>query len=117
MPRLTKAQTEIVDNFGFRFEAVPSKELTRVSKYDDLWTSARELLMAHPGQSVMVREYNQASAAYMDAAAINNGEHRSFKENGAWAAIAVVNHDRKVTGPRTGKTTYGYDLYLTYTGK
>lgn len=114
MARLNKADEDAIAEFGFAFEEPPDVASTRRSRYDDMWDAARNLCVKNPSKSLKVRSYNNASTAYNDAKAINNGEHRMFvpdPETGesasAWLAVAVKNAE--VLNEKNEPT---YDLYL-----
>jgi hypothetical protein len=112
MARLTKASQEILDTFGFVVSEAPEKGTSRKSKYDELWDAARNFLTSNPGVTIKVRTYPSASAAYTDSKAINNGDHRKFKnEQKSWTAVATKSDDEadvKKDGERL------YALWLTY---
>ena len=79
----------VVDEFGFEFSEPPAKTEQRKGKHDDRYVAARKVCQAHPGKALKVIEYNSPSNAYNYAKAINNGEHRLFKEDyQAWTADA-----------------------------
>ena len=112
-PRLTKASQEVVDTFGFVFGDPPERDLTRRSKYDPMWEAVKTLLLAHPNQSVKVRTYTNASAAYQEAKAINNGEHRHFKDEGSkWTAVGTKSDDENDVDEE-GNVLYA--IWLEYT--
>jgi hypothetical protein len=114
MARLTKASQEILDTFGFVVSEAPEKDTSRASKYDPLWDAARTFLMANPGVTIKVRTYPSASAAYTDAKAINNGDHRKFKnEQANWTAVSTKSDDEADVND-DGERLYA--LWLTYTG-
>lgn len=111
-PRLTKAQSELMEQFGFEFTAPPERTNTRASKYDDLWIAARTVAMAQPGTTLKVRVYNNPSAAYNDAKAINNSNHRQFKDDGQnWVAVAAKS-DAENDVDEDGEPLFA--VYLTY---
>lgn len=109
MARLSKAEEEALESFGFSFEEPPEVDSTRRSRYDEMWDAAKSLCEKMPGKSLRVRSYNNASTAYNDAKAINNGEKKSFEgESDKWLAVATKN-DEVRNAKDTGPT---YDLYL-----
>ncbi|HET7713330.1 MAG TPA: hypothetical protein VFK94_02745 [Patescibacteria group bacterium] len=109
MARLSKADEEALESFGFEFAEPPEKEDSRRSRYDEMWAAAKTLCEKNPGKSLKVRSYNNASTAYNDAKAINNAEHRMFSdgEPADWTAVAVKN-----TEVLNDKDEPTYDLYL-----
>lgn len=113
MARLTKASQELLDTFGFVVSEAPEKDTSRKSRYDDLWDAARTFLTTNPGVTIKVRTYPSASAAYTDAKAINNGDHRKFKgEQKSWTAVATKSDDEADVN-EDGERLYA--LWLTYT--
>lgn len=113
-PRLNKAQQEVIDSFGFEFSEPPEKSGTRSSKYDELFGAARELLMQHPGRTLKVVTYDKQSQPYNIARAINNGEHRAFKDDAAdWLAVAGKDHIED----EEGNVTERWSVWLTYQPK
>jgi hypothetical protein len=112
-PRITKASQEILDTFGFEISEPPEKDNSRVSKYDPRWDAARTFLMENPGRTIKVRTYPSASAAYSDAKAINNGDHRKFKgESKNWTAVSAKSDNEDDVNETTGERLYA--LWLTY---
>lgn len=108
MPRLNKQDTATLEAFGFDFGAPPEREITRKSKHHDRWEAAKVLCEKFPGESLKVIEFTNASSAYQNAKAINNGEHKSFKGNdGTWGAVAAM------LGEHADE---GYGIWLTYQG-
>jgi hypothetical protein len=112
MARITKASQEILDTFGFEVGEAPEKDTSRRSKYDDMWEAARNFCESNPGTTIKVRTYTNASAAYSDAKAINNGEHRHFSDGAKWQAVAAksetdVSEDDKPL----------HAIWLTYNGE
>ena len=112
MPRLNQTDTKVAESFGFAFEEPPAQDGARRSRYDEMWTAAKELCEKFPGQTLKVRSYNNASTAYNDAKGINNGDHRMFTvEEGhdatEWTAKAVKNAE--VLNEK-GEPTF--DMYL-----
>jgi hypothetical protein len=111
MPRLSKSDEEALAEFGFEISEPPEQENTRRSRYEPMWDAARALCQKMPGKSLKVRSYNNASTAYNDAKAINNGEKRGFEDQGdQWLAVASKNEE-----VRNDKDEPTYDLYLKYT--
>lgn len=116
MARISKGDEEKLAEFGLVFEDVPDVEITRRSKWAGVWEAAVELCQRHPGKSLKVRTYNNASSAYKDAKDINNGDSRNVPhgENDVagvtWEAIATKT-DEPVT---EDSTDYKYAIYLTY---
>jgi hypothetical protein len=89
MPRTSKTDEKVMSEYGFEFSTPPENSGTRASKYDELFEAARELCLKFPGQSLKVVTYEKQSQPYNIAKAINNGEHRSFKDDAAdWVAVA-----------------------------
>lgn len=114
-PRLNKSQTETLEKFGFEVSAPPERDTSRRSKYDEMWEAAKELLQTMPGQAVKIRNYTNASAAYQEAKAINNGEHRHFKNEGnKWTAVGTKTEDFEVAEDGTEVPLYG--IWLTFNG-
>lgn len=108
MARLTSADEKALEEFGFVFEEPPEGEATRRSRYDPMWAAAKVLCEKNVGKSLKVRSYNNASTAYNDAKAINNGEKKQFEgEADQWTAVAVKNDE--VLNEKDEPT---YDLYL-----
>lgn len=115
-PRLNKAQSELLEKFGFEISTPPERDNTRRSKYDETWEAAKGLLESMPGVQIKVRTYTNASAAYADAKAINNGEHRHFKNEGEkWLAIGTKTEDETWTD-NDGNEQPLYAVWLTYKG-
>jgi hypothetical protein len=116
MPRLNKTDEKVMEEFGFQFSSPPENAGTRSSRYDEMWEAARNVCMKFPGQSLLVITYDKPSQPYNTAKAINNGEHRSFKDDSAsWTAVArkfdVPNEDESVEPEsRCG-------IWLTYNGE
>jgi len=111
-PRLNQTDTKVVESYGFEFAEPPEQEGTRRSRYDEMWSAAKELCLKFPGQTLKVRNYNNASTAYNEAKSINNGEHRMFiPEEGhdanEWTAKAVKN-----TEVLNDKGEPSFDMYL-----
>lgn len=116
MARLNKSQTETLEKFGFTVSEPPEREATRRSKYDELWEAAKAFLESAPGVTIKVRNYTNASAAYADAKAINNGEHRHFKDEGAkWLAVGTKTEDEVYEDTDGDEQPY-YGVWLTYKG-
>lgn len=115
MPRLGKTDQTTVEEFGFEFSTPPENAGTRTSKLDERWEAARELCLKFPGQSLKVISYEKQSQPYNIAKAINNGEHRSFKDDAAdWTAVA---RKETVTDPENEEETVEqYSVWLTYNG-
>lgn len=114
-PRISVANQAVLDEFEFEFAEPPSKQATRLSKYDAIWEAARKVAMAYPGNALRVRQYNTSASAYNDAKAINNSEHRHFKDGKTnWTAVAAktVDEDGNVVMNDNGNPLF--DLYLTY---
>lgn len=112
MARMTKASQEILDTFGFEVGEAPEKDNSRRSKYDEMWEAARTFCEGNPHTTIKVRTYSNASAAYSDAKAINNGEHRHFKDGAQWQAVAAKSEtDTAEDG------THLHALWLTYNGE
>src|SRR6476469_2035153 len=89
MPRLTKQEQTLVDEFEFEFSAPPEKTSTRRGKHDERWQAAKALTMKNPGQALKVLTYSQPSQPYNIAKAINNGENRNFLDDAAdFTAVA-----------------------------
>jgi hypothetical protein len=112
MARLSKAEEEALETYGFVVEEPPEQDSTRRSRYEPMWDAARAVCQKMPGKSLKVRSYNNASTAYNDAKAINNGEKKGFEdvEDGyKWTAVAGKNED--VLNAKDEPT---YDLYLKY---
>ncbi len=113
MARLNRADEEALAEFGFEITEPPEVENTRRSRYEPMWDAARALCQKMPGKSLKVRSYNNASTAYNDAKAINNGEKKGFEDQGSnWLAVAVKNEE--VLNDKDEPT---YDLYLKYTAE
>jgi hypothetical protein len=108
MARLNRTDEALVEEFGFTFEEPPEVDSTRRSRYEPMWEAAKALCEKNPGRSLKVRSYNNASTAYNDAKAVNNGEKKSFAGEGDhWLAVAVKNEE--VLNEKDEPT---YDLYL-----
>lgn len=115
-PRLNKSQTETLEKFGFEISTPPEKDNSRRSKYDEMWEAAKALLETMPGTQIKVRTYTNASASYAEAKAINNGEHRHFKNEGEkWLAIGTKTEDETWTDD-DGNEHPLYAVWLTYKG-
>lgn len=110
MARLTKASEALLETFGFVVETPPERDNTRRSKWDEVWEAAKQFCETNVGQTIRVRSYTNASMSYSDAKAINNREHRHFKDEVplAWTAVAAktdeVDDDDKPV----------YAIWLTY---
>jgi hypothetical protein len=81
MPRLSRADENVVSEFGFEFSTPPAIAITRSSKYEAMWEAAKELVQKFPGQTLKVIEYDKKGTAYQTARAINNGENKAFKHD------------------------------------
>jgi len=116
MPRLAKADEKVMSDFGFQFSAPPESAGTRASKYDEMWEAARSICLKFPKQTLMVTSYDKQSQPYNIAKAINNGEHRSFKDDSAsWTAVA-----RKFEVPSEDESVepeVRWGIWLTYNGE
>lgn len=89
MARLNKTQERLLEEFGFTVETPPEKDTSRRSKWDATWEAARDFCASSVGTTIRVRSYTNASMSYAEAKAINNGEHRHFKDDGSkWTAVA-----------------------------
>lgn len=114
-PRLNKSQSETLEKFGFEISTPPERDTSRRSKYDEMWEAAKALLETMPGVAVKVRNYTNASAAYQEAKAINNGEHRHFKNEGnKWTAVGTKTDE--VETDDEGNEVAVYGIWLTYNG-
>lgn len=114
MARISKADENLLEEFGLAFEEVPEVDNTRTSRYDALWDAAVQLCRRHPGKSLRVRTYNNASTAYKEAKDINNNEGRAkvTPEDGEnWVAIATKTDE--IYESRNGKESHVYAIYLT----
>ena len=110
MPRLGKQDEKVVEEFGFEFSAPPENAGTRVSKLDERWEAARALCLKFPGQTLKVISYDKPSQPYNIAKAVNNGEHRSFKDDAAsWTAVA---RKEEIEGDEPV-----WSVWLTYNGE
>lgn len=113
MPRLTNAERKSAEAFGFEFTAPPERESSRSSRYDEMWDAARALCESNPGTSLKVRTYGSSSGAYAEAKAINNSEHRKFKDGSKWVAVAAPSTNEEEVDEEGHALTA---LYLTYKG-
>lgn len=110
MPRLSKADEALIDQFDFEIGEPPERERTRTSKHAERFAAARTVAMKVPGKSLKVLTYPQASSAYSQAKAINNGENRLFKDDFQdWKAVAALD-------PQEGNEK-AYSVWLTYEPK
>lgn len=121
MAKLSKGDTETLEQFDLVFEDVPEVDNSRVSKWDPVWEAATNLCRRHPGKSLRVRTYNNASTAYAQAKAINNGEFRGVTVNeelgeniNSWLAQSV--RTEQTYEDKNGKTQHVYAIYLEYRG-
>jgi len=120
MARISKGDEEKLEQFGLVFEDIPEVEVTRRSKWAPVWEAAVELCQRHPGKSLKVRSYNNASSAYKDAKDINNGEFRSVplhegEEPGQnWVAIATKSEE--LLDDENPDAGHKFAIYLTYKG-
>jgi len=116
-PRLAKADTELIETFEFEFSEPPAKEGTRKSKLDERFEAARTLCMKFPGKTLKVVTYEKQGQPYALARAINNGDHRSFKDDFAdWKAVA----GKEVIGDNEeepGSEQEVWSVWLTYEPK
>lgn len=114
-PRLNKTDQGLAESFGFEFSTPPENAGTRTSKYDERFEAARTLCLKFPGQSLKVVSYDKPSQPYNMAKAINNGEHRSFKDDSAnWTAVA---RKEEVIDPESEETVEQWSVWLTYNGE
>lgn len=114
-PRLNKSQSDTLEKFGFEVSAPPERDTSRRSKYHEMWEAAKELLQTMPGVEVKIRNYTNASAAYAEAKAINNGEHRHFKNEGAkWTAVGTKTDE--VETDDEGNEVPLYGIWLKFNG-
>jgi hypothetical protein len=103
-PRVNKATQEALDTHGFEFAEVPERDVSRTSRYDEMWAAAIAVCVANPGRTLKARTYNNTSGASQDATKINNNEHRVFaaaKANGEYDGNFVA-----VSGPAGEDETY-----------
>lgn len=115
MPRLAKADQSLVDDFQFEFSTPPESAGTRTSKLDERWEAARTLCLKFPGQTLKVISYDKPSQPYNLAKAINNGEHRSFKNDAtSWTAVA---RKELVIDPESEEEVPQWSVWLTYNGE
>ena len=115
MPRTSKADDKVLEEYGFEFSAPPETNRTRSSKFDELFEAARELCMKFPKQSLKVVTYDKQSQPYNIAKAINNGEHRSFKDDSAdWVAVA---RKVEVESEDSDEPKVEWSVWLTYDPK
>ncbi len=57
MARLSRADEEALEEFGFSFEEPPEVDSTRRSRYEPMWEAAKALCEKAPGKSLKVRSY------------------------------------------------------------
>jgi len=113
MARISKSDEAMLEQFGLAFEEVPEADNTRRSKWDPVWEAATALCRRHPGKSLKVRTYNNASTAYKEAKDVNNVESRNVhpEEGETWVAIAAKTDE--VVDEDAEKLQYKYAIYLT----
>ena len=117
MARLSKADELTLQEFELVFEDVPEVDNSRHSKWDAYWEAAVELCRRHPGKSLRVRTFNNASTAYKEAKEINNGEFRGVplaedEDLNAWTAIAVKTPETYVD--KKERSQHIYAIYLKF---
>jgi hypothetical protein len=84
-------------------------------KSELFWEAIRTMLKEKPGQIIKVNTYNHQTVAYRIRRDINYGYNPIFSEVGQWKATLVKDEENPFYGPRSGKVTYHYDLFIVYT--